>query len=273
MPLEHHQIHAAFNKAARRYEEHAVLQKEIMQRLLERAEHDADATAECVLDLGCGTGWSCDGLLAMHPKARVVAADFAEHMLKQVPKHARIQPLHCDAHLIDLPDASCDRVFSSLMLQWCNENQVFHEIQRVLKPGGVVHISTLGGLTLQELRAAWQAVDPGQPHVNVFASADQLAAGLYRLGFEEVVADSECITMTFKTLTGLMRDIKNIGGHNTHDQRRKGLMTPAMLRQLEHAYQAFVHNGVYPATYEAVYLRARKAPTDSKTIALNIRSE
>ena len=261
MPLEHDQILAAFNRAAPRYEQHAVLQKEAMERLMERVEFDLKTAPETVLDLGCGTGWACQPLLTLYPQAQIIAADFADDMVAQIPPHPQVEGRVTDAHCIDVNASSVDLVYSNLMLQWCNEETVFKEIKRALKPGGTLHITSMGEHTLHELKSAWHNIDQ-QPHVNSFVPTTQLADTLFRLGFEEVIADSELITMTYANLFDLMRDIKNIGAHNTDNQRRKGLTTPQTMKRLDSAYQEFVQEGLYPATYELVYLRAKKSTAD-----------
>ena len=84
--------------------------------------------------------------------------------------------------------AVVDMVFSSLMLQWCNDpDEVFREMRRVLRPGGLLTFATLGPDTLCELRRAWQAADPGHAHVNRFIDMHDLgdalrAGGLRRTG-------------------------------------------------------------------------------------------
>lgn len=261
MPLEHDQILAAFNRAAPQYEQHAVLQKEAMQRLLERVAFDLKKAPESILDLGCGTGWACQPLLDLFPQSNIIAADFAPDMVAHVPDHTQIQSRVTDAHCIDVNAASVDLVYSNLMIQWCNEDTVFKEIKRALKPGGTLHITSMGEHTLHELKSAWTSIDQ-EPHVNSFVPATELADSLFRLGFEEVIADSELITMTYANLFDLMRDIKDIGAHNTDNHRRKGLTTPHTMKRLDAAYQEFLQDGLYPATYELVYLRAKKSSAD-----------
>lgn len=267
MSLEHHQILAAFNRAANHYEKHAVLQKEAMLRLMDRVESDLKLPPKTTLDLGCGTGWACQPLLELYPKTHIIAVDFAANMLAQINTNEHITTRTSDAHCIDIGANSVDLVYSNLMLQWCNEDTVFKEIKRALKPGGIMHITTMGEHTLHELKSAWRNIDE-QPHVNDFTPATKLADLLFKNGFEEVVADSELITMTYNNLIDLMRDIKNIGAHNTDHKRKKGLSTSYTIKRLNNAYQQFVENNIYPATYELVYLRAKKPLSDKQ---LNVK--
>ena len=127
MSLEHPLIQAAFDQAAKQYEQHAVLQKEALLRLIERLTDDLKTPPEQILDLGCGTGWAVPELLKLYPEAEIIAADFAESMVAQVPKHPQVESRVTDAHAIDVHAQSCDLLFSNLMIQWCDENTVLQE--------------------------------------------------------------------------------------------------------------------------------------------------
>jgi ubiquinone/menaquinone biosynthesis C-methylase UbiE len=79
----------------------------------------------------------------------VVAADIAPGMLERAKQQSRwlrrFARVRADAYALPFGDASFDLVFSSLMLQWCDDlDAVFAEIARVLKPGGLLLFSTSG---------------------------------------------------------------------------------------------------------------------------------
>lgn len=270
MSLEHHLIQSSFDAAAHQYEEHAILQREALSRLFERLDDDLKKPPAHVLDLGCGTGWAVPEFLKRFPESQIIAADFAESMVKQVPTHAQVSPRVTDAHAIDVHAQSMDLVFSNLMIQWCDEATVLQEIKRALKPGGLMHLTTMGEHTLHELKLAWQSIDD-QPHVNEFVPAAKIADLTLQLGFEDVIADSEFITMTYASIIDMMRDLKNIGAHNVDNNRPKGLTSPKVIKQLTKNFEEFrTEDGLYPATYELVYLRAKK-PSDDKGLAVRIK--
>ena len=124
---------------------------------------------------------------------------------------------------LPLRDASVDMVFSNLMLQWCNEpDRVLRECRRVLRPGGVLHVTTLGPDTLCELRRSWQAADPGHAHVSRFLDMHDLGDALVRAGFAEPVLDVERYTLAYDDARSLMRDLKAIGAHNATAGRPRG---------------------------------------------------
>lgn len=270
MSLEHHLIQAAFDAAAKQYEHHAVLQRESLTRLIERLIDDLKSAPQQVLDLGCGTGWAVPELLKLYPDCNIIAADFAQSMVDLVPKHPQVSARVTDAHAIDVHAQSCDLVFSNLMIQWCDESTVLQEIKRALKPGAYLHLTTMGQHTLHELKLAWQSIDD-QPHVNEFVPAAKMADLTLQLGFEDVIADSEFITMTYANVIDMMRDLKNIGAHNVDNNRSRGLTSPKIIKKLTENFEEFrTEDGLYPATFELVYLRARK-PSEDKGLPLKIK--
>jgi hypothetical protein len=107
--------------------------------------------------------------------------------------------------------------------------------------------------------------------VNRFVPANELADLAMRQGFEDVIADSELITMTYASVIDVMKDLKKIGAHNTDDKRARGLTSPRVLKELAKHYEQFrTEAGLYPATFELVYLRAKKSAED-KGLSLRIK--
>jgi malonyl-CoA O-methyltransferase len=255
--LEPSRVGASFDRAARDYDAAAFLQKEVGERLLERLDLMANVPAR-VLDVGCGTGRPTRELQKRYPKADIIGADLAPAMLKMA---ARKQPwfgkatrfVCAEASQLPFADASCDLIYASLILQWCEDlDATLLEWRRLLKPHGLLLFSTLGPDTLKELRAAWSAVD-GYNHVNRFLDMHDVGDALIRAGFVEPVMDVEHITLTYEHATGLMRDLKSIGAHNVTAGRRRGLMGRGRLQAFSAAYEKFRAQGRLPATYEVVY--------------------
>ena len=262
MPLEYHAILKSFNSVAKQYEQNAVLQKEVMSRLLERLEDetklDEKFKPQHILDLGCGTGWSIPQLLKLFDNVKISALDFSDEMLNQVPSHNQVTTILHDTHDLPFEDNSIDVVFSNMMIHWCNEKDVFAESMRVLKPGGLLIMSALGETSLVELKHAWLSVDK-QSHVHDFPALHNLGDDLLKSNFKDVVVNAEIISLTYKDVVALMNDIKASGGHNVNESREKGLMPSKKLTLLSQAYEEFREDGRIPASYEVVYLRAVKS--------------
>jgi len=273
--LDPARVGASFDRAARDYDAAAFLQKEVGERLLERLDLMAEVPAR-VLDVGCGTGRPTQALRKRYPKADLIGVDLAPDMLKMAAKKqpwfGRSARFVCaEASQLPFADASCELLYASLILQWCEDlDATLLEWRRLLKPHGLLLFSTLGPDTLKELRAAWGAVD-GFNHVNRFLDMHDVGDALIRAGFVEPVMDVEHITLTYEHATGLMRDLKSIGAHNVTAGRRRGLMGRGRLQAFSAAYEKFRSEGRLPATYEVVYGTAW-APKFMPTAALGGRS-
>lgn len=105
-----------------------------------------------VLDLGSGTGTLTILVKQMHPAAEVVGIDGDPNILaisraKAAQKHVDIRFDEGLASALPYPDASFDRVLSSLVFHHLtteNKKRALDEILRVLKPGGTLVIVDFG---------------------------------------------------------------------------------------------------------------------------------
>jgi len=258
--LDPSRVRGSFSTAARTYDAAAVLQSRVRTELLDRLDVLRMKPA-AVLDLGAGTGHGTIALKRRYPSSRVVAVDVAFGMLLEAGRRQtllrRFGRVAGDAAALPLRDASVDMVFSNLMLQWCNDpDRVLRECRRVLRPGGVLHFTTLGPDTLCELRRSWQAADPGHAHVSRFVDMHDLGDALLRAGFAEPVLDVERYTLTYDDARSLMRDLKAIGAHNATAGRARGLTGKTVLQRMLAAYESYRREGKLPATYEVVFAQA-----------------
>jgi len=261
-------VRRSFERAARTYDEAAVLQREVCARLLEHLDPMRLAPRRAV-DLGCGTGHAFDALARRFPGAAVVGIDIAPAMLARARDRspwwqrmlgARRPALVCaDAECLPLAGASVELVFSNLALQWCEPARVFAEAARALTSEGLFLFSTFGPDTLRELRAAFAQVD-GAAHVNRFVDMHDLGDALVQAGFADPVMEMETITLEYDTVLAVARDLKAIGAVNSLPSRSRGLGGRQRWRRMTEAYERFRRNGVLPATWEVVYGHAWKVP-------------
>ncbi len=269
--LDSAEIRRAFNHAATHYDAHAVLQREVADRLLARLDFMTLRPAQ-VLDIGSGTGYSLPPLRQRYPDAAISALDVAPAMLHaaraRLPAPSWTQRLRdhltpavrphlhyvcADMARLPFAERSMNLLWSNLALQWAEDPAAtFKEFQRVLAPGGLLTFSTFGPDTLKELRTAFASID-ASPHVNAFIDLHDLGDMLVNAGFASPVMEMEVLTLTYADLKSLMRDLKGLGAHNAATARRRGLLGKSAWSRLEQAYEAHRHQGRLPARFEVIY--------------------
>ncbi len=213
---------------------------------------------QVIADLGAGTGIHSAALARRYRGATVVALDVSEAMLRQARRRStwrsKLRVLGGDMEALPLESGSVDMIFSNLTLQWCNEmDRVFAELRRVLRPGGLLMLTTFGPATLKELRASWRVVDDEHSHVNEFVDMHDIGDALLRAGMAEPVMDVEHFALTYPDVLALMRDLKALGAHNATTGRARTLTGKRKLQALASAYEAYRTEGRLPASYEVVY--------------------
>lgn len=280
--LDKRLLRRAFEQAAASYEQSAMLQREICDRMLSRLEY-IKYMPDTILDAGSGPGYGTRLLAARYPAAAMMAIDIAYSMHLQARAsgadmlpgwqrwlpfvHRRSTGYICaDIEQLPLQEASIGMIWSNLAIQWCNDlKQTFSEAHRVLKAGGLLMFSTFGPDTLKELRQAFKPVDRFS-HVNRFTDMHDIGDLLVHCGFSLPVMDMEYITLTYDDVRGVMRDLKAIGAQNVTHGRRRGLTGKGVWQQVIDRYEALRQDGKLPATYEVVYGHAWKP--EPRTVSL-----
>lgn len=252
-PHDKRAIAEAFGRAADHYDQAAAFQRLVGHRLLDQLPSVCQANSRA-LDLGCGTGYFTEQLLGRG--YQVCAADLSLQMLAQAGQRCgdRATYLEADAEALPLDDNQFDLAFSSLALQWCDDLATpLKELNRVVRPGGLIAFTTLVDGSLHELAKAWEEVDARQ-HVNQFLSPKAINFALAQVGGSADLLDFSPITMHYQTAVELMKDLKGIGATHLHQARKSGLAGRQTIRAVEHAYDAFRDSrGQLPATYQVCF--------------------
>lgn len=247
------------DRAAPGFDEFAFLHREVAARLLDRLD-DIKRTFPRALDLGCHNGLVADALDGRGGVETLIQADISEAMAR------RTQGLRlvADAELLPLRAHSLDLVTSVLSLHWVNDLPgTLIQINRALKPDGLLLAAMFGGETLRELRQslmeAEMEIEGGvSPRVSPFADIRDMGGLLQRAGFNLPVIDSDTITVTYDNPLKLMRDLRGMGESNAVIERRKGFTRRATLLRAAEIYHANFAgpDGRVPATFQILNLTA-----------------
>jgi len=252
--LSSQDIARSFSQAAKTYDAAAFFQRIAGERLFERLDY-FKLEPKHIVDLGCGTGVFTRELSARYSQAKVTGVDIAEGMIQWCRSQSKAEDYLCaDAVSLPFEDNSVDLIFSNLSIQWVEDlEKLFVELNRVLKPEGLLLFTTLGPDTLKELKQSFAKVDQHQ-HVNDFIDMHNVGDAMLQAKMLDPVVDAEPVMISYDKATELMRDLKDIGAHNIDRRRNSGLMSPKKLRAVEKAYRQFaLDDGQLPATYELVY--------------------
>ncbi|WP_292061722.1 methyltransferase domain-containing protein [Brevundimonas sp. UBA7664] len=211
--------------------------------------------------------------LSAHPRAFAAALDGSAAAGRVGPvkivgdRAARAGP---GAAPPDLAEGSQDLIVSLMSLHWANDLPgALSQIRRALKPDGLFLGTLLGAGTLKELRAVLteaelEARGGAQARVSPFADGFDGAALLQRAGFALPVADVDRVTVRYRDLPALVRDLRAMGETNALAGAGRPLTRGILARAAQLYAERFGEaDGRIPATFEIVHL-AGWAPHESQ---------
>jgi SAM-dependent methyltransferase len=156
-----------------------------------------------VLDLGC-----FDGRFTLAHPARIARAD-AGHAFARAAGGVQ-----ADEDRLPFADRSVDLVVSAGVLDSVNDVPgALVLARRVLRPDGLFLAAFLGGESLSTVRAVLLGAEADRPAARAHPRIDVRSAGdlMVRAGFALPVADVETLTVRYRDLFGLLRDLRGMG--------------------------------------------------------------
>jgi malonyl-CoA O-methyltransferase len=249
-------VRRAFTRAAPDYARTAHFQRETGERLHNGLP--AAAAPSRVLDVGCGTGHGSTLIAEQWPETQLVSVDFALPMLQRLPEEARRCCVCANALAIPLRDASVDLFWSNLTLQWCNPAMFLREGARLLRPGGMMAVSTLGPNTFAELRQAFAGADSYRHSID-FQTEEELTGHVLKAGLHVLALRRLSVTRYHANLRQLLGEVRDIGASTVGgDDRRRGMMGKSTWRRFELGYEGQRQREGLPLTYETLFVYAKR---------------
>ena len=222
------------------------------------------------VDIGCGTGRISHQLVNRCEK--LIAIDLAFGMLAYAKQDSfvgseSIYWVQGDADCLPIADNSVDMVFSSMALQWSdNQQKVMSEIARVLSSGSNAVLAIMCEGSFSQLNDSWQTLD-SQRHVNNFASAQTWYNAAKSEGLKVTMHQKQYVTW-HKNIRQLLFSIKSIGANvllSTQDTTKQpknessSTFNLHTLQLLETFYQhRYAKNLQLPLTYQVCFLNCSK---------------
>ncbi len=201
-------IASSFAASLDTYEENAGVQLALAQRLLEMVcEYAGDGAWERVLEVGCGTGWLAERLVARHIPECFYINDIAPELCAHTAGRLHAEPcfvesLAGDIETLELPE-ELQLVLSSSTLQWIEDlPTLFERIYQALVPGGILAFSIFAPGTMGEITA----LSGRGLH---YFDRPQLSAMMK--GFTILAEETVQQRSYFPSLLALLRHIRNTG--------------------------------------------------------------
>jgi malonyl-CoA O-methyltransferase len=255
MSARKQQIARHFGAAAPTYDRAARIQTRIAEELA--GDIAALVRPAEILEFGCGTGNLTRAVAGLFPDAHLIATDLAPPMAALCRKRLNVSPrlgyAAMDAESPAFPASQFDLVCGSLAAQWfAKPVQAFTALGALLRPDGVLALTTLGAETFQEWRAAAAllGLSPAIPTYPSLAELDwQRPPGfLVEQAREQRLWDEHPSALDF------LRSLRSIGADLPADHARP--LSPGALRRILRQVDA---QGRVRATYHVLTALWRKS--------------
>jgi malonyl-CoA O-methyltransferase len=251
-------LQQAFSRKAASYSKADFLHAELRYRLLERLQLFTHQP-ETILVLGGGGGELAAALSQQYPAANCLSVDSSAGMTEQAQQ--RCNALCADLLALPLAADSIDLIVSNFTLQYCADQQAgllpaLREINRVLKPDGLLLISFPGNQSFPEYRSA--IADDGYLHLDPLPDLQRAGDAMLQAGLQNPVLDSEQLTITYDTFDKAIAELRAVSASALVSRRRPGLGGKHYWATTRQRYEALrTAEGLLPVSLEIVYAQAR----------------
>ena len=264
-PAEDHttSVRSRFSAAALAYDDSAIVQKRVAQRLI----CQITGSPKHVLEIGCGSGQLTSLLLSAQQDAHVNAIDVSPRMIKEaigrMPHRARVR-WHVADFLSFSSEHTFDLITSASALHWIHPiESVLERIRRLLAPDGRFTFAIMVDGTLHELREARLRIAPGKPPRGKLPGAAEIRRAVTQTGFEIVECSEDRLLESFDSSSAFLNAIHRLGVTGGNVSKSCSPLTRGEIKRLIEDYDAHYadRDGRVVATYDVLYIQARHVAT------------
>lgn len=117
----------------------------IVTKITDYLKQNRSGPYELAVDVACGSGQSTLVLAEGGDFKKVIGVDVSPGQIREAnqrsDKPENVEFMESSAEILPFEDGSVDVVYVNMAIHWFNREAFFPEVQRVLKPGGVLAIS------------------------------------------------------------------------------------------------------------------------------------
>ena len=208
-PVDKKRVARSFARALSSYDEQAILQRRVADRLLDLlAETAAPRRPGRVLEIGCGTGLLTGRLVKRWPEVEQLFLNdlvpACGSLAASLGEGERVGFLAGDIEELALPP-DLDLVVSSSTLHWVHDlAALLKRIGQALNPGGILAVALYGPDTLREIRSL---TGQGLAYHDL-AGLEQMAV---EAGFSLLTATQERERLVFPSPEAVLRHLHETG--------------------------------------------------------------
>jgi len=182
-------IKKRFRQSLQTYDKNAIVQERMANKLIELLPKKPYRK---ILEIGCGTGLLTKKIASNFTPEIFTTNDIVEECEKYTKQiYPNTQFLSGDINKILLPE-KYDLIISNAVFQWFkNPENLIERLKQHLEPNGIIAFSSFGNKNFYEIK-------------------ELLNIGLSYNSFENITTD-EIIELEFKTVSEMLRHIKNTG--------------------------------------------------------------
>lgn len=256
MNIDKRRVAQRFAKASQSYTQHAIVQKQICQQLIQLMQQYLPATDfERVFEIGCGSGNLTQLILQELSVQQLILNDLYPQVQQHFTENNALHWHIGDIEQLDFPQ-NLALIVSSSALQWMSDiDAIFKQCTAALNQNGYFCFSSFGQKNLQEIKAL---TGQGLKYLEPECIAQKLESH----GFEIIHFSEQLELLDFSHPKQILQHLKATGVTATASHHR---WTKQSLQQFYFDYQQFSNVDQqgqisYRLTYHPIYCIARRTP-------------
>ena len=256
MNIDKRRVAQRFAKASQSYTQHAIVQKQICQQLIQLMQQYLPAIDfERVFEIGCGSGNLTQLILQELSVQQLILNDLYPQVQQHFTENNALHWHIGDIEQLDFPQ-NLALIVSSSALQWMSDiDAIFKQCTAALNQNGYFCFSSFGQKNLQEIKAL---TGQGLKYLEPECIAQKLESH----GFEIIHFSEQLEVLDFSHPKQILQHLKATGVTATASHHR---WTKQSLQQFYFDYQQFSNVDQqgqisYRLTYHPIYCIARRTP-------------